>query len=178
MTHTPGSSVPKAPGGVIRATTKVTTEGEIIEMGSNFPAYIIYVGPDNEHCLFTSWRTISERGVEGVEAWIAGVKNTYYKGFTLSKHAHQYYQECIDEGVFNALQVILVNKDKSLLYILTRGIAPGVYTSKSQLIRDGLQFHGGTVTVYEGSHAKARCIFDDWKAHGEVELLEKVIGAL
>uniref|UniRef100_A0A0W0F774 Uncharacterized protein n=1 Tax=Moniliophthora roreri TaxID=221103 RepID=A0A0W0F774_MONRR len=84
----------------------------------------------------------------------------------------------MDEGVFDALQVIPVNKDKSLLYILTRGIAPGVYTSKSQLIRDGLQFRGGTVTVYKGSHAEARCIFDDWKAHGKVKLLKKVIGAL
>uniref|UniRef100_A0A0W0FQ24 Uncharacterized protein n=1 Tax=Moniliophthora roreri TaxID=221103 RepID=A0A0W0FQ24_MONRR len=55
ITHTPGSPVPKVPGGVIRATTKVTTEGEIVKMGSNFPAYIVYVGSDNEHHLFTSW---------------------------------------------------------------------------------------------------------------------------
>ncbi|KAI3616628.1 hypothetical protein WG66_011383 [Moniliophthora roreri] len=59
ITHTPGSPVPKVPGGVIRATTKVTTEGEIVKMGSNFPAYIVYASPRNNKT--SQW---SERQLE------------------------------------------------------------------------------------------------------------------
>ncbi|EEB92956.1 hypothetical protein MPER_08458, partial [Moniliophthora perniciosa FA553] len=85
ITYTPGSPIPRTPGGTIRTTMTITPEGEKVEVGSNYPAYIVYIGPRNQHRFFTSWRSIPEKGIEGAQNWVAGVNNTYIKGFTPAK---------------------------------------------------------------------------------------------
>ncbi|EEB89274.1 hypothetical protein MPER_12643 [Moniliophthora perniciosa FA553] len=185
VAHTPGSPVPRTPGGIIRASAKLTSGGDVVEAGSNFPAYIVYVGPNNEHRFFTSWfapsaprKTIPEKNIEGLEEWVAGHAKSYFKGFRSSKRAREFFQECEDDGVFDVLKVEPKQPGNQLFYIVTCGVAPGVYTSKAQLVRNGLQFRGGTVTVYDGSLSEAKRMFNHWKGEGIVSVRERVIGEL
>ncbi|EEB93714.1 hypothetical protein MPER_07594, partial [Moniliophthora perniciosa FA553] len=91
LSHVVGSPAPRRPGGVIRSTVQFTPSGDVVQEGSNFPAYIVYYGP-NAHRLFTSWRSFPERGIEGAQDWVnSSPGKSYYKGFQSLQLAQQYY---------------------------------------------------------------------------------------
>ncbi|KAK7022733.1 hypothetical protein VNI00_017009 [Paramarasmius palmivorus] len=159
------------PGGVIR----FSPSKEVVEEGSNFPAYIVYSGPNRDHRMFYAWRTIIDKGLDGAKDWMMGNPDTLYKGFPTKALAHRYYQECEEDGVFDALKVISRNR-RQLLYIVTRGVVPGVYDSRFELMRDGLQWKGGEVTVFEGNKQDADSLFQMWKEQGRLVRRKKTIG--
>ncbi|KAK7060253.1 hypothetical protein VNI00_001018 [Paramarasmius palmivorus] len=163
-----GSPLPN-PGGLYRSYRQVRGKGlEATYVGSSFPAYLVYVGPNKEHRLFYSWETILQIGVEGAKEWLAGAKMTYYKGFTSSERARQYFRECEETGVFDALKVEPRQRGGTLYYIVSRGVKPGVYSTKHELIRDGLQWRGGQVTVWDGEEEGAMHLLNHWRAEHKV----------
>ncbi|KAK7054878.1 hypothetical protein VNI00_003341 [Paramarasmius palmivorus] len=158
VVHTPGSPAPN-PGGFVRSTRPKT---------ANFQAYVVYVGRNNEQRICDTWPE--------AQAFMKGAVMPYHKGFKSAARARAYFQECIDSGVFEALKAEASNSGNKLFYIVTDGVAPGVYNTKYGLVRDGLQWRGGVVTVFEGTETDADSLFEEYENGGYVHRREAFVG--
>ncbi|KAE9404869.1 hypothetical protein BT96DRAFT_813031 [Gymnopus androsaceus JB14] len=87
------------------------------------------------------------------------------KSFPTVQAAKSTYQECLQTGVLG----LLAQEDtKTTVYIVTKGFEPGVYASRKNALKYGLNWRGGEVTCTDGTVIQAKAIFELWRSLGHV----------
>ncbi|KAK1218401.1 hypothetical protein PQX77_018924 [Marasmius sp. AFHP31] len=159
----------QSPGGVIIQATSVPING-VVHPGSRVPAYVVYHGSNNRHGVFFSWGPRHNQNVPYAAAITSGIDDAVYKGFRDTDMAQRYYQEALDTGVIDILNTARLSSEEC--YIVTKGVQPGVYFQRGSMMKYGLQWRGGEVTVMVGTPAAAKELFRRWEYQGLVEMVQ------
>ncbi|KAL0059331.1 hypothetical protein AAF712_013937 [Marasmius tenuissimus] len=168
-----GATTPsQSPGGVIIQATSTPIVG-VVHPGSRVPAYVVYHGANNKHGVFFSWGPRQDQNVPYAAAIASGIDDAVFKGFRDTNMAQRYYQEALDTGVIDILNTARLSSEEC--YIVTRGVQPGVYFQRGYMMKYGLQWRGGEVTVMVGTPAAAKELFRTWERQGLVEIVQSDI---
>ncbi|KAJ3990935.1 hypothetical protein F5050DRAFT_1538742, partial [Lentinula boryana] len=163
------------PGTTLREEDKdKASKGNLICLGSQSPAYVVYIGNKGKHGVFYAWLVAAVPLYSTKLIFLVGPLTRISLGHsqstsrpvTLITHqlAHQFYDEFLNSGVAKLLAENKPTKDER--FIVVEGVAPAAYKNRKSLIMDGLQFRGGVVYRYIGSIEAVRSQFNKYKAQG------------
>ncbi|KAL0570016.1 hypothetical protein V5O48_011946 [Marasmius crinis-equi] len=164
-TMSPPATPSRRPGGVVEAPPPTPIVGRV-HTGNRLPAYVVYHGKDNRHGVFESWRAVDYLPELPFAAAIGSVTDVVCRGFRSIEMARDYYSEAVEDGIIDILNTPPRNDE---YYIVTKGAKPGVYTQRGFLMKEGLQWRGGEVTVWVGTLSAARDQFRAWVQEGLTE---------
>ncbi|KAE9387292.1 hypothetical protein BT96DRAFT_777186, partial [Gymnopus androsaceus JB14] len=91
-----------------------------------------------------------------------------FKSFATLEEAQNHHQEAKETGI---LELLKREVEPSNIYIVTKGIAPGVFERQGCMMKNGLGFCGGEVQFLQGKALDAKQVFLQWEAQGHVRTL-------
>ncbi|KAE9387647.1 hypothetical protein BT96DRAFT_790140, partial [Gymnopus androsaceus JB14] len=91
-----------------------------------------------------------------------------FKSFATLEEAQNHHREAKETGV---LELLKREVEPSDIYIVTKGIAPGVFERRGRMMKNGLGFRGGEVQFSQGKASDAKQVFLQWEAQGYVRTL-------
>lgn len=90
------------------------------------PAFVVYFGQDNTSGFFRRYsNSDKELGAESIAPMSFHAR--LVKSFPTVQAAQSTYQECLHTGV---LALLRVPETKNMVYVVTKGFQPGIYTSR------------------------------------------------
>ncbi|KAE9385349.1 hypothetical protein BT96DRAFT_840806 [Gymnopus androsaceus JB14] len=128
--------------------------------------YVLYDGHDHKDGVFTTYRDTDEE--PGIYPYIRNYGEAVHKSFLTLEAAQNHHREAKETGVIG-----LLKRDAEVddVYIVTKGIEPGVYTRRGLMMKNGLGYRGGEVQFSSGKASDARRVFSQWEAAGHVRQL-------
>ncbi|KAJ3871439.1 hypothetical protein F5051DRAFT_446188 [Lentinula edodes] len=120
--------------------------------------YILYHGCDGAQGLFDSY---DERrsGKQSLRDLTQFYNHCIFKKFNDYPTAKMYYEEHVESKVLNMLQPA---PEKDEVFIVIRGVRPGIYVKRITLLVGGLAWWGGEVMVAVGSKSDVLKVFAQW----------------
>ncbi|KAJ3717367.1 hypothetical protein C8R42DRAFT_644622 [Lentinula raphanica] len=139
----------------------------VAALGESGPWYVLYHGRDGAQGVFNSLDEAQQDGVT-LRALTQFYKHCIYKKFETRALAEKIHAELAKSGVLNLLRPQPV---KDEVFIVLKGVCPGVYTKRLDLLVRGLAWRGGEVMGTTGARRDALKVFEEWEAEGRTEVL-------
>ncbi|KAE9407664.1 hypothetical protein BT96DRAFT_933099 [Gymnopus androsaceus JB14] len=128
--------------------------------GNSGPAYVVYLGINQSSGFYHRYQdTNSSPGAESIAP--AGLHGQLLKSFPTVQAVKSAYEECLQTGV---LALLREEEMENTVYIVTKEFEPGVYTTKKNVLIEGLNWCSGKVTCTKSTVAQAEAIFELWNA--------------
>ncbi|KAE9385583.1 hypothetical protein BT96DRAFT_840543 [Gymnopus androsaceus JB14] len=135
--------------------------------GNSGPVYVVYLGKGNASGFYHHYDSADDCvGADSIAP--PNFHGRLIKSFPTVQAGRSVYKECFQTGILGLLAEPVT---KSMVYIVTKGFEPGVYTTKKAMLSHGLNWRGGEATCTEGTVAQATAIFELWRALGHVNRL-------
>ncbi|KAJ3755174.1 hypothetical protein EV360DRAFT_86151 [Lentinula raphanica] len=131
------------------------------------PWYILYHGRDGAQGIFNSFDEVQKDG-PSLRSLTQFYKHCIYKKFQSRAQAEMIYAELVESKVLNLLKPQPV---KNEIFIVLKGVCPGVYTKRLDLLVRGLAWCGGEVMGSNGARKDALKVFEEWEAEGKTGVL-------
>ncbi|KAE9403704.1 hypothetical protein BT96DRAFT_814734, partial [Gymnopus androsaceus JB14] len=96
---------------------------------------------------------------------VCNYREAVFKGFGTLAAAQNHHAEAIATGV-----IALLKRDPEAgdIYIIIKGVKPGVYKCHGLLMKDGLGWRGGEAMYSSGTASQAKAVFRQWEQDGHV----------